>query len=65
MHNLLDNAVKYSGDSHTIRLEATSNDESLSISVCDRGVGILEADRPRIFEKFYRGGGEVSRQVIA
>ena len=28
-----------------------------------RGVGIGEEDRPRIFDKFYRGGGELSRQV--
>jgi signal transduction histidine kinase len=63
VHNLLDNAVKYSRDSNTVRLEARSNGDGLSISVCDCGVGIREEDRPRIFEKFYRGGGELSRQV--
>jgi signal transduction histidine kinase len=63
VHNLLDNAVKYSGNSKAVRLEASADSEGLSISVCDRGVGIREEDRPRLFEKFYRGGGEVARQV--
>jgi pentatricopeptide repeat protein len=63
VHNLLDNAVKYSRDSRNVRLEAQSKEDALSISVCDRGAGIREEDRPRIFEKFYRGGGELARQV--
>jgi signal transduction histidine kinase len=63
VHNLLDNAVKYSCNSHTVRLEARSNHDGVSISVCDRGVGIREEDRSRIFEKFYRGGGDLARQV--
>ena len=63
VHNLLDNAVKYSRDSNTVRLEASADGEGLSISVHDRGVGISQEDRPRLFEKFYRGGGEIARQV--
>ena len=63
VHNLLDNAVKYSQDSHTVRLEASASDTSLSISVSDRGVGIRAEDRPRIFERFYRGGGDLARRV--
>jgi two-component system sensor histidine kinase SenX3 len=63
VHNLLDNAVKYSRDSRNVRLEARCNGNGLSISVCDRGAGIREEDRPHIFEKFYRGSGELARQV--
>ena len=29
----------------------------------DRGAGIRDADRPRIFEKFYRGDGELTERV--
>ena len=61
--NLLDNAVKYSPESRTVRLEAQANGEGISIAVRDRGIGIGEEDRPRIFDKFYRGGGELSREV--
>jgi len=61
--NLLDNAVKYSAASRTVRLEAQAHAEGISIAVRDRGIGIGEEDRPRIFDKFYRGGGELSREV--
>lgn len=63
LHNLLDNAVKYSCESRTVWLEAGANGDCLSISVRDRGTGIRDEDKPRIFEKFYRGGGEMARQV--
>ncbi len=63
VHNLLDNAIKYSPKSRSVRVAAESDKEFLSISVRDRGVGIRKEDRPRIFEKFYRGGGELARQV--
>ena len=63
VNNLLDNAVKYSGGAGTVQLEASANDEGLAIAVRDRGVGIREEDQGRIFEKFYRGGGDLSRQI--
>ena len=63
VHNLLDNAVKYSRESRTVQLEATANGDGLAIAVRDRGAGIRDADRPRIFEKFYRGGGELTERV--
>lgn len=63
VHNLLDNAVKYSPTTKSIRVEATADEAVVSISVSDRGVGIAEEDRPRIFEKFYRGGGALAHQV--
>jgi signal transduction histidine kinase len=63
VQNLLDNAVKYSPTIKRISIAAVSDDDTVSISVSDRGVGIAEEDRPRIFEKFYRGGGRLARQV--
>jgi len=63
VHNLLDNAVKYSGDSNVVRMKAGTDSGGLTISVRDEGVGIREEDQGRIFEKFYRGGGEIAREV--
>ena len=62
LHNLLDNAVKYSPDSKTVWIETMTNGHSLSIAVRDRGVGIHDEDKQHIFEKFYRGG-ELVQQV--
>jgi signal transduction histidine kinase len=55
VHNLLDNAVKYSPAGKTVWLEARTTGGWLTIRVRDRGLGIAEEDRKHIFEKFYRG----------
>ena len=55
IHNLLDNAVKYSPGCDTVWLNARGDESAVSISVRDRGIGISAADRPHIFERFYRG----------
>ncbi|HUQ91101.1 MAG TPA: ATP-binding protein, partial [Bryobacteraceae bacterium] len=61
--NLLDNAVKYSPPGAPVVCEAEANGRELTIRVRDRGCGIAAGDRDHIFEKFYRGNGEISRQV--
>jgi signal transduction histidine kinase len=62
--NLLDNAVKYSAAARkevTVRLGQTAAEAT--ISVADNGIGIAEADRHRIFERFFRGqGAHLNRQ---
>lgn len=63
VNNLLDNAVKYSPTVKHVRVAAEADRQSLRISVRDQGVGISEEDRPRIFEKFFRGGGQLASQV--
>jgi signal transduction histidine kinase len=63
VHNLLDNAVKYSPESKTVWLDAGVENGSFTISVRDRGVGIPEPDLQHIFEKFYRVDGAISQQV--
>jgi signal transduction histidine kinase len=63
VHNLLDNAVKYSPGSETVWLDAGAGNGKVTISVRDCGVGIAEPDRKHIFDKFYRASGDVSRKV--
>lgn len=63
VHNLLDNAIKYAPGSDNVWLEAEGDDSRLTIRVRDRGIGILEADRKHLFEKFYRGSGDITQQV--
>jgi signal transduction histidine kinase len=52
--NLLDNAIKYSKNRKEIRVAAGTRNDSVWVSVQDRGIGIAQADQKRIFEKFVR-----------
>jgi signal transduction histidine kinase len=53
--NLVDNAIKYSGERHDIALRAwTDGDGWARIAVTDRGIGVAPKDVERIFEKFTR-----------
>lgn len=52
--NLLENAVKYSGDAVHIVIEAEVTDARLTLSVADSGIGIPLAEQARVFDKFYR-----------
>lgn len=54
--NLFENASRFAGD-HPVEIEAHADDERVVVRVADRGPGIDESDRERIFEPFYRGGG--------
>lgn len=53
--NLLDNAVKWSPPGGHVRLRMVALDDwTVVIEVADSGPGIAEADRPHVFERFYR-----------
>lgn len=53
-HNVLGNAIKYTPQGGEVTLDANWDEAGLSISVRDTGAGIAEADRQKIFERFYR-----------
>jgi signal transduction histidine kinase len=67
LHNLLENAVKYSPDGGTIqvygRREEGPGGGYIVISVRDQGIGIPRQDLPRVFERFHRVDSEVGRRV--
>src|SRR5256885_15138727 len=52
--NLLSNAEKYSADRKEIELHSYLNDDSVNVSVLDRGTGIPAGEETKIFEAFYR-----------
>jgi two-component system sensor histidine kinase KdpD len=54
IHNLLDNALKYSPAGSPLEVRAEVHADEVYIEVLDRGVGIPEGDLERIFDKFYR-----------
>lgn len=68
--NLIENAINYSSEGETIRINATltENDNefsapALKISICDRGEGIHQDEIPRLTERFYRVDKSRSRNM--
>ncbi|MBI3977364.1 MAG: PAS domain S-box protein [Chloroflexi bacterium] len=55
--NLISNALKYSPRDAEVTVRAERRGEEVVVSVADRGPGIAPEDRPRIFERFFRGQG--------
>jgi signal transduction histidine kinase len=54
LHNLVGNALKYTGVGGHIYLAAEVEGECVRVAVSDNGPGIPAADLPFIFDKFYR-----------
>lgn len=52
--NLLENAVKFSAPSSSVRLAAAVAGDTIEVSVSDTGAGIPADELSRIFERFYR-----------
>ncbi len=53
--NLIDNAIKYTGEGERrIEIEVTTDGASARITVQDHGVGIPEPEKARVFERFHR-----------
>lgn len=54
IHNLMENAVKYSDKEATIEVNISQDERFIIISVTDHGVGIAKKYQKKIFEQFYR-----------
>jgi signal transduction histidine kinase len=62
--NLLDNALKYSGEGGRVGLRAVSAGKEVMIEVSDNGPGIPSHDLSRIFERLYRGDQSRSQKGL-
>ena len=63
LQNLLDNAIQYTLPGGKIVLSAEAKNEEVIFTVADTGIGIPQADQPRIFERFYRVDVARSREA--
>ena len=61
MNNLVENAIKYSPKDKPITIGLSKHNNHIIFSVKDEGEGIAEAEKSKIFEKFYRVGNELTR----
>lgn len=60
-NNLLENAIKYSGDNPKLEILVKQNGKFTEIIISDQGPGITAEEKQQIFKKFYRVGSEISR----
>lgn len=61
--NLIENAIKYSAPCQEIQVNVSSKNGQLHLQVADRGIGIDDLEKPKIFSKFYRVGSEETRKT--
>ena len=54
LRNLIENGVKYSPDAATVEIGVASGDRVVTVWVADRGMGVPDAEKSRIFEQFHR-----------
>ncbi|CAM3959277.1 PAS domain S-box-containing protein [Pedobacter westerhofensis] len=52
--NLISNAVKYSAPASTIEVACVSMGQTFQVNIKDQGIGVGEADRSKLFSRFYR-----------
>lgn len=62
-NNLLENAIKYADGRPEIEVRLSHEKDNIIMEFADRGSGIPDNEKKRIFEKFYRIGSEETRQT--
>ncbi len=63
MTNLIENAAKYSNEGSTVKIKVIPAGDYVSVSVTDKGIGILPENYNRIFTKFSRIDNPLTRKV--
>ncbi|HKU00218.1 MAG TPA: sensor histidine kinase N-terminal domain-containing protein [Paraburkholderia sp.] len=58
--NLIDNAIRYSGDSAVVTVHVARTRDEATLEVIDNGPGIAEHERDAVFERFYRSAATYS-----
>jgi signal transduction histidine kinase len=58
INNLISNAIKYSPGAERIIIRSENKADGMQLSVQDFGIGIGSAEKTKVFEQFYRVGGE-------
>lgn len=61
--NLIENAAKYSPNGDEVNINLSRKGKELVFEVADKGIGLSEEDKEKVFEKFYRVGSEDTRKT--
>ena len=62
IYNLVDNSIKYGQECGYVRVQIASEEDGVSLSVTDDGIGIPQEHLSRVFERFYRVDKSRSRK---
>ena len=62
VYNLIENALKFTGDEDSVEVRVSEDGQVIVIEVADSGVGIPVEDVPKIFEELYRGSNARSTE---
>ncbi|MDR3046401.1 MAG: response regulator [Bacteroidales bacterium] len=62
-NNLVSNAVKYNKDNGTVKCVFRENDNSITISVSDTGIGLSQEDISKLFQEFVRIKNEKTKAI--
>lgn len=62
LQNLVGNALKFSPEHSKIVVRSRRNDNTLELSIQDEGMGISEADRKQLFQRFFRAANAINVQ---
>jgi two-component system phosphate regulon sensor histidine kinase PhoR len=63
LSNLIENAIKYSGDNVNVEIKVGRSKRKLYVSVKDNGIGIPVAEQESVFSKFYRGNNIPDKNI--
>jgi PAS domain S-box-containing protein len=63
MHGLLDNAIKFSPDGSTVDVTATGDDDAVTLTVSDTGIGLPADEQPQLFRRLFRGNNARHRGI--
>ncbi len=63
LSNLIENALKYSGENTTVSVKTWDDEDWVTVEIADNGVGIPEDDLAHIFDKFYRVKNDASHSI--
>ncbi len=63
VYNLVENAIKYNKEGGEVFVTLEKEGTKLRLTVRDTGIGIPDADRPRVFERFYRVDKSHSKEI--
>jgi two-component system, OmpR family, phosphate regulon sensor histidine kinase PhoR len=61
--NLFENSIKYSELTPSIEVWTQEGPKEWIVKVADKGIGITDPEKPKVFDKFYRTGNEDTRKT--